>query len=84
MCIYTLNIFNLIINLILGWKDGLAGKNTAVLAEDPDSAQAQHGGSQPSVTTIVGDWMPSPRVLGQQVHIWCIDTHASKIFIYIK
>lgn len=55
-----------------------------VLAEDPGSAQAQHGGSQPSITTIVGDWIPSSHVLRQQAHIWCIDTHANKIPIYIK
>lgn len=53
-----------------------------VLAEDPGSSSTAWWFT--TIHTIVGDWMPSSHVLRQQAHIWCIDTHANKIPIYIK
>ena len=49
------------------------------LAKDPGfDSQHLHGGSQPSVTPVPGDPMPSSGSCGLQAHTWCIDVHTRR------
>lgn len=43
-----------------------------------------HGGSQPSVTPVTGNPMPSSVLCGHQAHTGYTDTHVVKTPIYIK
>jgi hypothetical protein len=55
----------------------------AALPEDTNSWHP-HGISQPSVTPVPGDLMPTSGLHGQQAHMCLLSIHKGKIPVYIK
>ena len=67
-------------NATLGsWIDSLVIKSIGCFPIGPGiNSQHLHGGSQASVTPVLGNLMPSSDLHGHQAHKWCTDTHAGK------
>lgn len=58
-----------------GWKDASVFKSTDFSFRGP---QHMHGGSQQSVTQVLGDTISSSGFLVHQSHMMCSDVHAKK------
>lgn len=68
--------------LDLGWRDGSEFKSPFSLRGPRFVLQHPHGGSQTSVTPVLGD--PALTELHwHQAHVWFTDMHASKALIHI-
>lgn len=66
-----------VLNLNGSWGDSPAA-DTGCSSEDP------HGNSQPSVTLVPEDPIPSSGLHGPWAHLWCAHTYTDKTPVHIK
>lgn len=69
--------------VLWGWTDGSAIRNTAALQRTRFSFQNPHGSSQPPETPFSEDPLPSSGFHCYQTHTWYIDIREAKTSIHI-
>ena len=67
------------------WRDGSGVKSTGCSYRGPRfNSLHPHGGSQPSITPVPGDPMPSSNLQGHQAHMWQTYTYRQNIHTHTK
>ena len=67
-----------------GWRDGSAVKSVCSVLTPGFHSKHSHGKSQPSVTAVPGESMPSSDLCRHHAHSWCTCLHASKTCMHVK
>jgi hypothetical protein len=65
-------------DILLKAGGGLVVNSTGCFAKELPMIPRTHGGSQPSLTPVLGDLMPSFGIPRHQASMWCIAIHAAK------